>query len=414
MESETPSDFVWLTSDEAAPFLRRAQEAFLQKVNPVKLAKELRKKISPPQSALVMEQARLRLNARRKFSGANKLFFTGRSLEQSSGQDIAKYKADRFQGLANVADICCGIGGDLLQLAKRSVDAESETLPGTVGVDRDPIAVLFARENVKARALANTEIVNAEFEDFNLSPFDGVHLDPDRRVKERTVVGNAFNPKLSSIFGRINAENQRVAIKVAPASQIKNESGVPFELEWIGDRRECKQQIVWLGKEFCRHQHRTATVVLRDGTVSKISAEADELEPFVAPASEIEEFVYEPHPAVLAANLTDHVCVKYGLQRLAKKVAYLVSSKRLGVEAFPLLAGYRIEKVLTVDLRTVSKELKSLEVGNLIVKNRGIEQVIADRFSRLKLKGPNTATIILTRHGKVRKTLLVTPIDRDE
>ena len=121
MTTSTADDFRWLVSDEAAPILIEVQDAIVNQVNPLRIAKKLRKQISPERSALVMEQAKLRIRAKKKFSRPENMFFTGRGLEQSSGKLIAQYKAMRFAGLANVADICCGIGGDLIGLSKRGI-----------------------------------------------------------------------------------------------------------------------------------------------------------------------------------------------------------------------------------------------------------------------------------------------------
>ena len=41
----------------------------------------------------------------------------------------------------HIADLCCGIGGDLLALAEQGT---------VIGVDRDPIAAHFAAANVRA------------------------------------------------------------------------------------------------------------------------------------------------------------------------------------------------------------------------------------------------------------------------
>ena len=50
-----------------------------------------------------------------KFADAPQMFFTAVGLEQATDEWVAGYKASRFpQGL--VAELCCGIGGDLLAL----------------------------------------------------------------------------------------------------------------------------------------------------------------------------------------------------------------------------------------------------------------------------------------------------------
>ena len=45
-------------------------------------------------------------------------FFTPVGWEQATDELIAAYKASRFPADGPVADLCCGIGGDLLVLAR--------------------------------------------------------------------------------------------------------------------------------------------------------------------------------------------------------------------------------------------------------------------------------------------------------
>ena len=147
MNPSTRDDFLWLMSDEAAPILRKVQKAFEERINAVRIAKSVRKLTTPTRSALVMEQAQLRIRARKKFSMAANMFFTRRGLEQATGKLIAAYKAEHFANLSSVADVCCGIGGDLIALAQRN--APNAKCAPTIGVDSDEHTCLFAAKNIE-------------------------------------------------------------------------------------------------------------------------------------------------------------------------------------------------------------------------------------------------------------------------
>ena len=60
-----------------------------------------------------LAQHELRLRARAKFSRAMDMFFTRAGLEQASAEVIAGHRLARYAGAGLVADLCCGIGGDL-------------------------------------------------------------------------------------------------------------------------------------------------------------------------------------------------------------------------------------------------------------------------------------------------------------
>jgi hypothetical protein len=302
MEVNSQKEFAWLTSEAAEEHLAVAIRLFEKNLNPLKTAKLLRKSITPERAAMVMEQAQLRIRARNKFKNADNMFFTGRSLEQSSSELLATYKAKRFRSCQNLADICCGIGGDLMALAKRAHD---NTGFATVGVVSDSVATHFAAANLKAAAALNVKVENASFADVDVSEFDGVHIDPDRRVRGRTTVGHFFEPTLKEIFERLSLDRQMVAIKVAPATDFEY-PGFPIERQWIGQWRECKQQVLWAGPEI-QEDTRVATVVAKDGARCHFRfLESDTMPRTPKVADEIGPFIYEPPPSILAAKLGVH------------------------------------------------------------------------------------------------------------
>lgn len=416
MNPFTSEDYRWLVSDEAVPILSEVQIAIETKINALTIAKKLRKQISPERSALVLEQAQLRIRGKKKFSHPEKMFFTRRGLEQSSGKLISQYKAMRFAGLKSVADICCGIGGDLIGLGKRGVrnsslaptsePAEQIDLGSlrTVGVDTDELTSLFARCNLQASGLdpASNWVEQVGFEKFDISSIDGIHIDPDRRKSDRTVHGNRFSPTLESIFERVS-KNCSLAIKVAPATPAAGYFPDKIHREWIGDHRECKQQILWAGPFSSQPGLRTATYIGRNGRVSQISSSQAELDQPSQKFDSIQRFLYEPHSAVLAAGMTDVIARKYNLRRFTSRVVYLTGDQETDD---PLLARFEVLQILPMSLRGTVKILKSLDVGQVEIKKRGIDNVTFEQYGRMKLEGPNKATLILTCLGDTRIVII--------
>ena len=92
-----------------------------------------------------LAQQELRLLARAKFSRAMDMFFTRAGLEQASAEVTARYRSARYSGAGLVADLCCGIGGDLVALA-----AGREVL----AVDSQPLHLRMARANAEAYGVA--------------------------------------------------------------------------------------------------------------------------------------------------------------------------------------------------------------------------------------------------------------------
>src|SRR5580692_3652588 len=109
----------------------------------LRLAEELRARYPAELVAAALTQQSLRIAGREKFSRADEMFFTRAGLEQASAEVVASHSARRFRGLPLVADLCCGIGGDLAALASNA--------DRVLAVDTDPDTLKFARRNVAAQ-----------------------------------------------------------------------------------------------------------------------------------------------------------------------------------------------------------------------------------------------------------------------
>ena len=125
----------------------------------LRLAKRLRRFISPTQAALVMELTNLRIRARKKFSLADEMFFTQRSLEQASGERLSDYKARRFGQCQNVVDLCCGIGGDAISIARTTT---------VTGIDKNEVLAFYGQRNLQLHQSNNSRVISGEFETTDL------------------------------------------------------------------------------------------------------------------------------------------------------------------------------------------------------------------------------------------------------
>ncbi len=406
MDSTVRDDYLWLLSESAQPLLNQAGEDFRDKVNALTINKRLRKTISPTRAAIVIEQVMLRLRAKAKFAHAGELFFTRKSLEQATSERIARHKASRFANLSSVADICCGIGGDLMALAGRETSNPSSA--ETVGVDMDELTAMFANKNLEVLGFEHAAVTQATFEDFSLERFEGLHIDPDRRVKNRTVRGDFFQPALTEIRQRTSQE-QSLAIKVAPATPPHRSTPADAETQWIGDNRECKEQVIWSGPITNNPGCRTATYVNSQNMAFHFTATAKELaRSRPKPPENLGAAVYEPHPTVLAAGLVNPLARKLGLRPVDGQIDYLTG---VPAEKCKLIRKFRIDVELKLNLKLLSSELRRRKIGHIVVKKRGVDQAIFNNIKALKIAGENTATIIATRHNG-RRLALITNIER--
>jgi hypothetical protein len=154
------------------------------------LAERLRREYPASLVAAAMAQRELRLAAAAKFSRAADMLFTRAGYEQASSEAIACYRAGRLGNARRLADLCCGIGGDLIALA-----AASDVL----AVDRDETHARLARHNaaVYGRAEHVTTVV-ADVRDVSLAGIDAVFIDPARRAGAGTASAGSASGNGSS------------------------------------------------------------------------------------------------------------------------------------------------------------------------------------------------------------------------
>jgi SAM-dependent methyltransferase len=170
--------FAALLAPEGQELLGKLREAGGSATD-LRLGTELRAAFPVDLVVDALAQHELRLRARAKFSRAMDMFFTRAGLEQASAEVIAGRRVARYAGAGLVADLCCGIGGDLTALAAgRRV----------LAVDRDPLHLRMALANAGVYGVAaGVTAVAADVRDASLRGVDAVFIDPARRAGERGV-----------------------------------------------------------------------------------------------------------------------------------------------------------------------------------------------------------------------------------
>jgi hypothetical protein len=390
-DSVALDDYRWLVGPQAATALADAAG----RRDWLAIAKKLRKTLGPTRARLVLEQTELRQRAAEKFRDCQRMFFERTALAQATDQWVACYKASRFPQNAPVADLCSGLGGDLLGLAARGP---------AVAVERDPVKALLADANQRRVApAAGAEVRLADATRINVDQFAAWHIDPDRRPHgRRTTRLELHEPNLRAIDGLL-ARNPNAAIKLAPASVAPDRWAQMAELEWISRAGQCRQLVAWFGMLSRAPGQRAATIVAPDGRWSRRITGRPGVE---APLSSVGAWIFEPDPAVIAADLVGHVAQELCLGRVAEQVAYLTGDRLIEDRA---LRAYQVLEVLPFDLRRLKALLRRRSIGRLVVKKRGIADDPEKLRRQLRSRGDNEATLIVTRRGQQAVAILAQP-----
>lgn len=365
-----PSAVSLLLSSEAEPLLALAREFA---GSPLELIERLRRETSPDRAAAVAEQAALQIRARAKFAQADRMRFTRHALEASTGERIARYRAERFRGLPTV-DLTCGIGGDLLALAR---------VTSAVGVDRDPLRLLFARHNLAVHGL-DAGLLQADVSRW-FPRGRGYFLDPSRRATGRRLTQLTHLEPDISLVEELLRRSSAIGVKLSPALDYRN---LPWEaeVEVISDRGECKEVVLWLGE---LRSARVRATVLPAG-VTLVADDVPE-----APVAPPRAYLLEPDPAVIRAHLVDTLAAHLDAAKLDPEIAYLTAGCPVQT---PFATAYRVVEARPFSLKELRSRLRSLGYGRVVVKKRGVVYDPAEIARRLRLPGAGPeAVVVLTR-----------------
>ncbi|MEV4971426.1 class I SAM-dependent methyltransferase [Streptomyces scopuliridis] len=364
------------------------------------LATRLRRDHPAELVSAALAQARLRQRGVAKFGAedAYRMYFTPHGIEQATRGSVAAHRAARFRALApdaRVTDLCCGIGGDAIELARAGL--------AVTAVDLDPLTCEIALTNVRALAPDGPPmtVTRADVLEYDTTGADALFIDPARRGgRGRIFDPEAYSPPLSWAVD---------AVRRAGAGAVKIAPGIPhelipddFEAEWISDGGDVKEAVLWHrregghegeggrgdgGQEIIVPGTRRATLLPSGATLTGRGLP----DPPVRPVG---RFLYEPDGAVIRAHLVAEVAEDLDGGLLDETIAYITTDE---ARPTPFATAYEITDQLPFGLKKLKALLREREVGVLTVKKRGSAVEPEELRRRLKLKGPHASTVFLTR-----------------
>lgn len=357
------------------------------------LATRLRRDHPPALVSAALTQDRLRARAAAKFGAdARRMYFTPDGVEQATRSTVAAHRARRFAdlGVTRLADLCCGNGGDAVELARAGISV--------LAVDRDPAACAAAAANARALGLADRiEVRCAEVRDTDVSGFDAVFIDPARRGGRRGRIFDpeAYAPPLSwavEVAGRVS----HAAVKTAPG--IPHEAIPPeAEAEWVSDRGEVKEAVLWFPAG--AGGRRCATLLPNGDTLCAEGLPDPEPGP-------VGRYLYEPDGAVIRAHLVAEAARRVGGRLLDPSIAYITGDRLVPTE---YATAYELTDVLPFHVKRLRALLRERRVGTVTIKKRGSAVEPEELRRKLRPEGVNSCVVILTRVAGSPTMLLGNP-----
>jgi SAM-dependent methyltransferase len=364
-----------LLSGPGAEMLGRLGEQRLSPADALRLGTELRADYPAELVAAALAQHELRIAARAKFSRAMQMFFTRDGLEQASAELVARHRRGRYPAGGLLADLCCGIGGDLIALADRHQ---------VRAVDADPLHLRMAEANAAAYGVAGgVRFEHRDVRDTDLAAVTAAFIDPARRTGRGRLRPGASEPPLAwclDLAGRVG----QLGIKAAPG--IPRELVPPgWEAEFIAVGRELKEAVLW------------SPGLARSATRATILPGGHTLIPQPGPPVPVAApgpFLLDPNPAVTRAGLVAELGRAAGGWQIDEQIAFLCTAEPVRT---PFARTLQVLDSGRWHQRELSARLRALGIGSVDIRRRGLAGDVSQVRRQLKLSGPHRAILIMTR-----------------
>lgn len=360
-----------------------ALKAFEGQPATIKTVDRLAKTYGLDPAAWALGQALLRERAKAKFSQSEKMIFTKDCLEMTSHERVSDFHASLFPESDEVIDGTCGIGGDLMALARRG---------RAQGCDLRSDVLTAAQWNLKALGL-KADLRQGSCLD---QDWEGrsVWLDPARRGSGgRTLNPDSFSPSFSQILFK-SLEADLAWIKLTPLLSDSLLESAGKGLIFVSHQGECAEALVQAGR-LPTQQFRRAFLV-EEGLWLDAT-------PPPALADEPGSFVYEADPAAIRA----HCLGGFGLEALGDTPGWLTGD---AVEPCPWLTAFRVVWSGAWRESHLHTLIKSEGIRLDSIKTRGVKVEPSQTLKRLKKgsgqkDGPRRELMLYSQGPRIRAIL---------
>ena len=419
---------IWelLTSDKTQGFIK---EALARKMDALQVSTRLNKDgYSNEERATIMDYMALIPKFREKFFAESErkdkfLLCDKLALEQSTAQDIGRWKANLWPSEGSVNDLCCGMGGD------------SFFLPANLKVtciDLDENRLAMYRYNLQAfgknvdTRCADVREVASGNDTAGSQSADFFTIDPARRALEGENQRDLRNltPTLEEV-AEISRHYKGGMAKLPPGyppAEIPDGT----EIIYIGGHSDCRECLVLFGElaknpdtvravivnktgealaQWSRKRNR-AEETLDDDLQEKLDRN-DSLEgkdrtyrtatsKSDLPLGELGKYLSEPAPALIRSHLfnTAALASDANARLISEGIAYVTSESPLPAPGFSCYEVLAHTEIATGAVRAM---LKEHDVGKITLKLRGVKLDPDAEIKRLKPKGKNSAILFYTR-----------------
>ncbi len=368
----TLDDVAYLRSDDGRRALADVADLALSGAGQVTDIATVRRRFGE-RTAILVETTLLRRKAAAKFDDPSAWLFTDDALQQATAAAVAEHRARRLVG-ARVHDVTCSVGAELAAL---------EPVAGQLlGSDLDPVRLAMAHNNIPDVPLCRADALRPVTRD------TVVLADPGRRSGgRRRFDPRAYAPPLDALFDVYRGRD--LVVKCAPGIDFDQlpELGFDGEVELCSSGGSVREACLWSAGLATPGVRRRASLLDRAEQLT----DADPDECAVRPAG---RWIIDPDGAVVRAGLVRQYGTRYGCWQLDPDIAYLSGDELPdGVRGFEVLAE------IGFDEKRLRRELAARDGGALEILVRGVDVDPDALRRRLKLRGAQPHSVVITRIG---------------
>ncbi|HEV8025377.1 MAG TPA: hypothetical protein VGP37_10890 [Candidatus Nanopelagicales bacterium] len=304
--------------------------------------------------------------------------------EQSTRPAIAARRAAHLAaaGVATVVDLTAGLGVDAWACSQAGLNV--------VAIERDPLTADLCRANVPEATVLTADATTIDLADLPALPEPICWLvDPARRGSTLRADGSRALPERDpqrwsppwSFIEHLRATHDWVAAK-APGAFTPT---AQWSAEWVGVADYVAECAVYSGPHSPLAQHRQATLLSEDSSMSALTYPVTDER---APVGPLETFIGEPHPVFHRA--LPALCTG-GVHRVSATSTWLTSphASTPGVRWFAVLA--------TGSAKQLREAARDAGIDAVAVKSQESKIPLSQWRSRIKLPDSNRYAMIVAR-----------------
>lgn len=241
--------------------------------------------------------------------------------EQASDESISKIKAKIFTG-ETLLDITGGLGSDSI--------AFSNSFQKVTYIEKNETIYTGFKKNINLLGIGNIEPLNMDSVEFlksNLSSFDFIYVDPNRRATgEKKISFKNQDPNLIENFSLLTKSTRNIIIRATPMTDIKyaeKELGVIFDLIILIEKNNELKEILFCILNNNPFKTKFVSIILNKGNQF--------LYEFTGKRNKFEidygmgEYIYELPPTFSKLGFWAEIVDKYNLKKVAPNTHIFMS-----------------------------------------------------------------------------------------